>query len=114
MYCILTDKSDLYLTMGKVRQLPLKKMSSTGTKVTERALRDNTVGNNGSQLTGGGLTSVVMETIRRVANLPRRHITGFAKKGRIRPLISHGFRLYPINRKVEFDAPSNTAYGLSP
>lgn len=36
---------------------------------------NNAVENNGSQLTGGALTSVVMATVRRVANLPCLHIT---------------------------------------
>lgn len=82
MYYILSDKSDLYL-MGKVKQLSLKKMSSTGTKVMVKPLRDNAVGNNGRQLTGGALTCVVMPTVRRVANLPTHPRR---KKGAYSPL----------------------------
>lgn len=75
-----------------------------------KPLRDNAVGNNGRQLTGGALTCVVMATLRRVASLPNRHNW---QKGRMQPLYRTDLDSTPYNRKVEFDAPSNIAYGHS-
>lgn len=61
---------DGYQVMGIARR-SLQKETTGRTQYTKPLRNYNAVENNGSQLTGGALTSVVMATVRRVANLPR-------------------------------------------
>lgn len=74
--------SDHNRGMGNTHPLPLKAilLQVHNTTVDKPPHDNNTVENNGSQLTGGALTSVVMATMRRVANLPCLHITDSNKK----------------------------------
>lgn len=82
-YCFRSRmKSDPNLGMGNTHAFPLKAilLQVHNTTADKPPHDNNTVENNGSQLTGGGLTSVVMATMRRVANLPCLHITDTNKK----------------------------------
>lgn len=81
-YFLSRIKSDTNLGMGNTHPFPLKAilLQVHNTTADKPPHDNNTVENNGSQLTGGALTSVVMATMRRVANLPCLHITDSNKK----------------------------------
>lgn len=102
MYNILgSSRCDCNLmSMGIMRWCPLKRTSfyRYNTTIVKPLPNNNTAERNGSQLTGGALTPVVMATVRRV-NLP--NISSATTKTVFTLLISE-FGLYPIKPKDLF------------